>query len=95
MLRSISINEARRLAHINFFLQVTMEQSVLNIQLMQRPTSRNCQRKEEPNSGMLDNGSKGILIVKTIALLEPFGNKTRLIALNGPTYMFLHFEHPL
>jgi hypothetical protein len=44
---------------------------------------------------MLDNRTEGIRIVKAIALFEPFGNKARLITLNGPICMFLHFEHPL
>jgi hypothetical protein len=41
MLRAIRINKTRRLAHVNLFLQNTMEKSILNIQLTKIPTPSN------------------------------------------------------
>jgi hypothetical protein len=41
MLRAIRINKTRRLAHENLFLQNTMKENILNIQLTKIPTSSN------------------------------------------------------
>jgi hypothetical protein len=41
MLRASRINKTRRLSHVNLFLQDTMEESILNIQLTKIPTSSN------------------------------------------------------
>jgi hypothetical protein len=41
MLRTSKINKTRRLAHVDLFLQYTMEKSILNIHLTKIPAPSN------------------------------------------------------
>jgi hypothetical protein len=94
MSRPVWISKARRLAHINLLIKDTMQKSVLHIQLAKRPTTRNSQREEHTDGSRFHNWAEGVLIIKTIALLETLGNQARLVPLNGSISMPLDFENP-
>jgi hypothetical protein len=68
-----------------------MKESILHIKMTKRPTSSDCNGEKKPAGGRLDHWTEGVFIVKTIALPETSGNKTRFAALNRPIRMLLHF----
>ena len=53
----------RRLFHVNFLFQNTMEKRVLNIKLTEAPTSRHNNRQYKANGGSFNNRTKSVLII--------------------------------
>jgi len=54
----------------------------MNIKLMNLPISRNRNRENQSNSGLLNNWTEGFRIINTFLLGKTSSNKVRFIALN-------------
>lgn len=49
------IEKYRKLLHKDLLTQLSMQEGIINIKLAQRPTVRNNNAKNDPNSGRFDN----------------------------------------
>jgi hypothetical protein len=54
----------------------------MNIKLMNLPISRNCDRENQSDSGLLNNWTEGFRIINTFLLGKTSSNKARFVALN-------------
>lgn len=81
MVRFVRIKEARRLAHVDRLVEITMEKGVFDIQFSKRPFvgHRKRERENNPYCSKLDYRAKGFMIVNPRLLMEVFGYKTSLI----------------
>jgi hypothetical protein len=94
MLSTSWINKPSSLMHIHIFFKNSMEKSILNIQLMKRPSLCNS-KKQKVNSIWFNNGTKCILVVKAIPLFETFSNQVSLVHFDGDISMILNLENSL
>ena len=83
------------LHHINLFLQITMQEGIFHIHLMQRPSlcsshSNYCSHGCHPC-----NWAESFLIVNSICLRKTFGNQSCLVPANRPISIVLYFVNPL
>ena len=65
MIREARINVPRRLFHIDLFSKMTIEECILDIKLAERPVVGHSKRKDNTNSGSLDDRAKSVSVVKT------------------------------
>jgi hypothetical protein len=70
-----------------------MKEGILHIKLTKKPSSSNFKREKKPDGGRLGHWTESVIIIKTIALSESPGNKTRFVALNRPIRMLLDLEN--
>jgi hypothetical protein len=54
----------------------------MNIKLMNLPISRNCNRENQSDGGLLNNWTEGFRIINAFLLGKTSSNKARFIALN-------------
>ena len=78
----IRVNKARRLSHINCFWQVTLEESIVYIQVTKGPTIAYGKTKHKSDSSWFDYETKCFKIIHTWSLMKSFGYKTRFIPVN-------------
>jgi hypothetical protein len=71
-----------------------MKERVLKIQVMKTRALRDSKRRNEVNSSKFNNRAKYDIIVNTVALLEPFGNETGLVAIYRAINFSLDFIYP-
>ena len=71
-----------------------MKKSILNIDLMNIPTSKDSNRKNNMYRCGLDNWTVGFIVVYTWLLMESFSYKPCFVALNGTISMLLNAEDP-
>ena len=69
-----SVLKARGLLHIDVLGEITMKESIADINLPKTPTVRNSQGKNQMNGGRLDNRTEGITIVNAKLLFETTGD---------------------
>lgn len=86
--------EARRLSHINFFLQLTIEKCTLNVHLVKFPSKLSCNGKKKTNCAHLGSRSKSLLVVNTIPLCKTPSNQSDLVLIQSTIYMILDFINP-
>jgi hypothetical protein len=72
-----------------------MEENVLDVELVDRPISRESKRQDGENSHMLHNGVESLIIIDAGTLHEPVKNSTGLVPLECPVGLELVFEDPL
>lgn len=60
-----------------------MKESILDINLVQRPSTSYDNGKDQTNGGRLDNGAKCFMIVDPRLLLVAFGNQSSFLTFNG------------
>lgn len=58
------INEAGELRHKDFFMEMAMKESVVDIKLMHWTTLRNSDREDSSDGGTLDHKAKCLMIIK-------------------------------
>jgi hypothetical protein len=76
------VNKTWRLFHVDLFGKNTIEEGIMNIKLMNLPISRNRNRENQSDSGLLNNWTEGFRIINTFLLGKTSSNKPRFIALN-------------
>ena len=65
---------ARGWLHVHFFLEVSIEESILHIHLIKRPTTNSNHNNQTSNRCKANNRSKCFLIVNAILLSKAPGN---------------------
>ena len=60
--------------HVYFFFEVSIEESILHIHLIKRPTANNSHSNETFDRYKVSNRSKGFLIVNAILLSKALGS---------------------
>ena len=65
---------ARRWLHVHFFMEVSIEESILHIHLIKRPTANSSHSNETSDRCKASNMSKCFLIVNTILLSKALSN---------------------
>jgi hypothetical protein len=72
-----------------------MEKSILHIELMDRPVTRDCQAKHCADCSWLDDGAKGLVEDDAGALREAAEDPPRLVAVQTPIGEELVTKDPL
>jgi hypothetical protein len=72
-----------------------VEESVLEVELVHKPTPGDSQSQHNLDGGRLDNGAEGLVIVQPGALSEPSEDPTSLIPVKRAIRLELVFEDPL
>lgn len=62
------ICEARLLFHENFFIKITMQESIVDIKLLYRPMKGKCNGEDNPTSGWIDYRFESFSIIKAFLL---------------------------
>ena len=83
-----------RLFHIYLFNKMTIEECILDIKLAKRPVVGHSKRKDNMNSGSLDDRAKSVSVVKTKYLCIAFGNKAGFETLDRSIRQILGSKHP-
>ena len=94
MIREARINVPRRLFHTDLFSNMTIEKCILDIKLAKRPVIGHSKRKDNTNSGSLDDRAKSVSVVKTRYLCIALGNKAGFKALDRSIEQILGLKHP-
>jgi hypothetical protein len=95
MIRKFFVNKAKRLLHKDFFLQLSMEKCIGNIQLPCRPIKMNGNGQNSSNGTRLNNKTKGVCVINTIKLLKSLGHKTSFKSVKSAIGLLFHFVNPL
>ena len=81
--------------HIDVLGEITMKESVADINLPKTPTARHSQCKNQSNGGRLDNRTKRITIVNAKLLGETTSDQSSFVLINRVIWTVLGFEDPL
>ena len=80
--------------HVHFFLEVSIEKSVLNIHLIKRPIANDSHNNKTSDRCKVSNKTKCFLIVSAIFLSKAFGNEASLVSFNRSTSLDLDLVNP-
>jgi hypothetical protein len=58
-----SVDEARRLLTIDLLVKIAVEEGILDVELMNRPGSRDGDAEDDADRGGLDDGAEGLVEV--------------------------------
>jgi hypothetical protein len=89
------VPEPRRLDAVDCLSESTLEKGVLDVELVNRPTSRDCKGQHSTNNSRLDDRAEGLTKVNTRAMRVSTNNPVSLVALEGAIRVVLDLEHPL
>src|SRR6185437_6972778 len=95
MIRKGWINKTWRLLAINCLIKMTMEKSILDIQLMNRPVARGCNTQNCPDGTWFNNRTECLIIINAMLLRESPNNPTSFVTSKGTIRMILMLENPL
>jgi hypothetical protein len=79
----VSVNEAGGLAAVDSLRQSAMEEGILDIELMDRLVAGEGEGEDAANSGELDDGAEGLVVVHSEALCEAPKDPTGLVPVEG------------
>lgn len=71
-----------------------MKESVVHVHLMKRPIVNRGNSEETTDSDKFSNRSKGLSIIDSLTLGEPFGDQASFVSLQGTIRIVLEFENP-
>jgi hypothetical protein len=91
----LKVNKTSWLGAIDCLSQDTMEERIVDIQLMNRPVLMKCQAEDGADGGGLHNGTKSLVEIDARALSKSTKDPTRFVALKGTIRVKLVFEYPL
>jgi hypothetical protein len=94
-LRVSRVNIADGLRAVDRLGECTVEEGVLDVELMHGPTPGGSQSQHSPNGGRLDDGAEGLIVVHPEALSEPPEDPTSLVPIKGAIRLELVLENPL
>jgi hypothetical protein len=69
-----------------------MEEGILDVKLVHRPTPRDNQGQHNPNGGRLDDGAKGLIVVHPGALSESQKTQRALYRSREPSALSLFLK---
>lgn len=95
MVQLVFINEASRLEAIHFLRERPVEESILHVQLVDRPLTRGCNGEDGAYGGGLDHRRERLTVVHTGALTEPADHPSCFISLERAVRPKFVFENPL
>ena len=79
VIRVLSVDEAGGLLTVDDFVKMTVKESVFNVKLMNWPSIRYGERKNNANGFWFDDGTKGFIKVNTRLLGEAPDYPTSLV----------------
>ena len=82
MIRMIMVNESWWLSHENIFKQMALKKNIVNIKLVERPTTIDCNTKNKTYSGRFKNMIESIMIINVQLLVKSFDNKAGFVPVN-------------
>jgi hypothetical protein len=94
-LRVSSVNEAGGLRAVDHLRECAVEEGILDVELVDGPTSGDSQSQHSPDGGRLDDGAEGLIIVHLGALGEPPEDPTSLVPVQRAIRLELVLEDPL
>jgi hypothetical protein len=92
---TVSVDEASGLAAVDSLRQSAMEEGILDIELMDRPVVGEGEGEDRANSGELDDGAEGLVVVHSGALGEAPKDPTGLVVVEGAVRGQLVVKKPL
>ena len=78
-MRMSSVNEARKLGHLDVFLENAIEQCIVKIKLSHSLVIRDGKSEHHLNGSRFDDRTIGIMKIETRNLVESFGHQPGLI----------------
>jgi hypothetical protein len=93
MIRKAGIEIAKRLLHIDIFIESAIKEVIFYFKLMNWPLAGDNKRKNDKNSNSFDNRTKGINVVKTKYLRITLCEKTCFESVNRAIKMIFGSEH--
>ena len=88
------VNKTWRLFHVELFSKNVIKEGIMNFKLMNLPISRNYNRENQSDSGLLNNWTEGFRIINAFLLGKTSRNKGRFITLNTTINMTFDPIHP-
>lgn len=95
MIWVFKVKKTSWLGAVDSLSQGTMEERIVDIQLMNRPVLVKSQAEDGANGGRLHNRTESFVEVDARSLSEPAKDPTRFVALKGTIRVKLVFEYPL
>ena len=89
------IRQTRSNLHVHFLLKITMQESILDVQLMQTPSKIRRKRNQNSRCAHLCHRCKRFIIVNVICLTIPPCKKSSFVSFNLTFTCLLHSEDPL
>jgi hypothetical protein len=94
MRRVCGVDKARRLLAVDHLVKIAMKEGILDIQLMNRPSTGDGDAEYDADRGGLDNGAECLIIINTRLLREPTNNPSCLVASKSTVRGELVLEDP-
>ena len=95
IIRARAANKTSRLHIINRFVEGAMQESILDIKLMNRPILRESNCEHCANGSRLDHGTEGLIKINSKTLSETSKNPTSLLSLKRTISTILMAINPL
>jgi hypothetical protein len=94
MLGMIGVDEARWLLAVDHLIKIAMKKGVLDVELMNRPCTRDGDAEDNTDCGGLDDGAECLIEINSQLLREPTNNPSRLVASKAAIRSKLVLEDP-
>ena len=94
-IRTGAINKTSRLHIINRLVEGAMQESIIDIKLMNRPIMRESNCEHCANGSRLDHGTEGLIKINSKTLSETSKNPTSLLSLKRTISTILMAINPL
>lgn len=90
-----TLNKALRLSHEDFFSQITTQEGIIDIKLLEKPSLRKSNRENKSNCDKFYHWAEGFIQVKSRFLQESLGYNLALCLLTKPSGFSLTLKIPL
>ena len=94
MVRKGFVDKARRLREIHRFMEITMQEGILDIKLMDGPCLRGGNTEHDMDSSGFDHRAEGFIIVHTLTLGEATHHPTCFVACQRTVHVELVVKDP-
>jgi hypothetical protein len=95
MLGTSVVDETRRLLAVDLLVKSAMEEGILDVELVNRPGTRDGDAEDGADRGWLHNRTKSLIEVHIGLLREPANDPTSLVVCKTPIRSKLVLEDPL
>ena len=90
----VALLVARGLLNVHLLLQLAVEESSLDVQLVDLAVVGGSDGQQGAQGGKLADGGEDLLVVDALALAETLGDEAGLVPLHGAGAVALDLEHP-